>query len=55
MGRKNQHEWDYIGWDEELKVEYSRCDLCGKYRADSIIIPKKQFTDRDKAGKVKIR
>ena len=52
---KKQHFWVYMGWDEELQVEYSFCDRCGKYRAKGVIIPKKQFLERHNAGKVEIR
>jgi hypothetical protein len=57
--RGNQHEWDYQGWDEELKTEYSNCALCGGWRANSPDgikkITHKQYLERLNIGKVVIR
>ena len=30
-GRRNQHEWDYIGYSKEVG-EIGYCNLCKKYR-----------------------
>jgi len=49
------HFWTYMGWDTELKVEYSYCDRCKKYRSDGKSIGKKEYLKRVEAGKVEIR
>jgi len=54
-GKKNEHEWVYMGWDTERKVEYSYCDLCKTYQATQQKIPKKQYQERVATGKVVFR
>jgi hypothetical protein len=52
-GKKREHEWDYMGWDDERKVEYGYCALCGKYRMSrGGLISEAQYLERVKARKV---
>ena len=59
-GRRNQHQWDYMGWDIERKVEYGYCDLCKKYRyfipgnPGFTFITKKEYVERMNSGKIVI-
>lgn len=64
-GRPNQHQWDYMGYDTERKVEYGYCDLCKKYRecvpnekgfiSGFTFIRKKYYLERLNSGKVEIK
>ena len=49
------HFWTYMGWDTELKVEYSYCDRCKKYRSAGKSISRREYLKRVEAGKVEIR
>ena len=31
-GKKNQHEWEYMGHSKDWKVEYGYCPLCNQWR-----------------------
>ena len=59
MGRKNTHEWDYMGWDEERKTEYAYCSLCKGWKANTpygeVRITHAAFKEREAAGKVVMR
>ena len=44
-----------MGWDAELNGEWAFCALCGKYKINGEIKPKKLYWERLATGKVVIR
>jgi hypothetical protein len=52
-GRKKEHQWNYMGWDKEKKVEYAFCELCGKYKTHKDEpITKKEYLSRYNTGMI---
>jgi len=50
LGRKKEHQWDYVGVAKDNQGELGYCGLCGKYRLTPphgkyIIISKEKYNE----------
>lgn len=63
--KKNNHQWDFMGFDTETNKQYSYCDCCKKLTTSDnidsnqhlinpkLIISSKDYDDRVKRGLIR--